>query len=84
MLGLWLYYRRTQKKPIAQQKLRAFLGKLKIFYDDAIDKRLRLNKGDVPIGFNFNQLELALQPHKSSTEKKTYEHCKHYPPRTHR
>ena len=72
------------KKAHTRQKFRAFLVQLVIFYDDAIDKRLRLNKGDVPIGFNFNQLELALQPHKSSTEKKTYEHCKHFPPRTHR
>ena len=73
----------TKKAPHSP-KFRAFLVQLVIFYDDAIDKRLRLNKGDVPIGFNFNQLELALQSHKSSTEKKTYEHCKHYPPRTHR
>ena len=73
----------TKKAPSRKSK-GLFLENWKIFYDDAIDKRLRLNKGDVPIGFNFNQLELALQPHKSSTEKKTYEHCKHYPPRTHR
>ena len=55
----------TKKAP-SSQKLRAFFVLLRIFYDAAISRRLKLNnKGEVPIGFNFKQLKTVLQHHKS-------------------
>ena len=55
-----------KKSPSTQQKLRAFLVQLEIFYDAAISRRLKTNnKGEVPIGFNFKQLKTVLQHHKS-------------------
>jgi hypothetical protein len=54
-----------KKSPVSAKVKGFFCFTKRIFYDAAISKRLKLNKGDVPIGFNFKQLKSLLQHHKS-------------------